>query len=45
MQYLFSVVVEIYAHFTGIVLGCNELTWLTDFDPPDGGSKKWFTAV
>lgn len=37
MQYVFSVLIGIYAHFTGIVLGCNELAGLIDFDPPDGG--------
>lgn len=33
VQYLFSVLAGIYANFTGIVLGCNELPYLTDFDP------------
>lgn len=32
MQYLFSVLAGIYAHFTGIVLGCSELPYLIDFD-------------
>lgn len=38
-QYLFPALVGIYAPFTGIVLGCNELACLIDFDPPDGVSK------
>lgn len=39
IQCLFSVLVGIYAHFTGTVLGRSALACLFDFNPPDGGSK------